>query len=57
MKKFTLNLLTLGLVAVAVLGIRAQDVVIPTITKNTDQFGQKPVLVSLEGISGEAAEV
>ncbi len=58
MKKLTLNFLTIGLVAVAMLGTtRAQDVVLPPITKDTEQFGQKPVLISLEGISGEAAEV
>ena len=55
MKKIILNFLTLGLVAGALAGARAEDI---NIEKPIDILGQtKPIPVSLDGFSGEAAEV
>jgi TolB protein len=55
MKKTILNFLTIGLVAVALAGARAQEI---QITTTINVLGQtKPIPVSLDGFSGEAAEV
>jgi len=54
MKKTILNFLTIGLVAVALTGARAQEILV---SGNGSIFGQKPILVSLDGFTGEAAEV
>jgi TolB protein len=55
MKNIILNFLTIGLTAVALTGAHAQDI---TITKTSQIPGQvKPVLIALDGFSGEAAAV
>jgi len=56
MKKSILNLLTIGLAAVALTGARAQETI--NISNTIPVLGQtKPVLVALDGFTGEAAEV
>ena len=54
MKKITLNCLTLGLVAGVLFGACAQEI---NIEHTGNYFGQKPIPVSLDGFTGEAAEV
>jgi TolB protein len=54
MKKTILNLLTIGLAAVALTGARAQEI---DITHTGEFFGQKPIPVALSGFTGEGAEV
>src|ERR1035437_818768 len=55
MKKLILNFLTIGLVAVALHGARAQDI---QIVSTINVLGKpKPIPVWLDGFTGEAAEV
>jgi len=55
MKKIILKFLTIGLVAVALPGARAQEI---QVGKEINVLGQtKPIPVSLDGFTGEAAEV
>ena len=54
MKKIILNLLTIGLAAVALTGVRAQEIQIDV---HKDYFGQKPIPVALSGFTGEGAAV
>jgi len=56
MKKIILNLLTIGLAAVAFSTARGAEPVID-ITTTINPFSQKPVPVALDGFTGEAAEV
>jgi TolB protein len=55
MKKNILNLLIIGVAAVALNAARAQDQPIDIVGGST--FGQKPIPVSLSGFTGEGAEV
>ena len=55
MKKIILAVLTIGLVAAALAGARAQDVI--SIEHTGDFFGQKPIPVCLSGFTGTGAEV
>ena len=55
MKTNLKKIFTIGLVTVALTQVRAQNEIIVENTKN--YFGQKPILISISGFTGEGAEV